>query len=272
MSNIELYQPLLELEVAIAECKEELAYFPNAKRKSELETNIFNMEEKIHEKSSALVDKTVDTWGNSSQSLSSFLGDELNSLKEVADKSWHLAIDGVRERLTKLADIETKKSPAFRKFEKIVPLISIIAIVIVIFSLKWYWLVKVNQPIETTKGVVQRAGTLEKLLDYDDSMDTHVRRGGWLKGILFWPIEPTENEVKHASEFLWTTVDVYDYLLNENTLCRSQMTHNSKDDNMKDEIAISQVVIDYLKTTNPNNSENGALLIANAFISKFPCK
>ena len=271
MSNIELYQPLLELEVAIAECKDELAYFPNAKRKSELEKIVLNIEEKIHEKSSALVSKTVDTW-DSSQSLSLFLSDELNSLKEVADKSWHSAIDGVRERLIKLAHIETKKSPAFRKFEKIAPLISIIAIVIIVFSLKWYWLVEVNQPIETTKGVVQRAGTLEKLLDYDDSMDTHVRRGSWLKGILFWPIEPTENEVKHASEFLWTTVDVYDYLLNENTLCGSQMTHISKDDNMKDEIAISQVVIDYLKTTNPNNSENGALLIANAFISKFPCK
>lgn len=64
-------------------------------------------------------------------------------------------------------------------------MISIIAIVIIIFSLKWYWLVEVNQPIETTKGVVQRAGTLEKLLDYDDSMDTHVRRGVWLKGIYF---------------------------------------------------------------------------------------
>ena len=241
MSNIELYQPLLELEVAIAECKDELAYYPNAKRKGELETIILNIEEKIQEKSSALVDKTVDTW-NSSQSLSSFLSDELNSLKEVADKSWHSAIDGVRERLIKLADIETKKSPAFRKFEKIVPLISIIAILSIILSLKWYWLVEVNQPIETTIGVVQRAGTLEKLLDYDDSMDTHVRRGGWLKGILFWPIEPTEKEIKHASEFVWSTVEVYDYLLNENALCGSQMTHSSKDDNMKDEIAISQVV------------------------------
>jgi hypothetical protein len=104
MSNIELYQPLLELELAIAESKDELAYFPNAKRKSELETILLNLEEKIHEKSSALVDKTVDTW-DSSQCLSSFLSDELNSLKEVADKSWHSAIDGVRERLTKLADI-----------------------------------------------------------------------------------------------------------------------------------------------------------------------
>lgn len=271
MSNIELYQPLLELEVAIAECKDELAYFPNAKKKSELETILLNLEEKIHEKCSALVDKTVDTW-DSSQSLSSFLSDELNSLKEVADKSWHSAIDAVRERLTKLADIETKKSPAFRKFEKIVPLISVIAIVSIVFALKWYWLVEVNQPFETTKGVVQRAGTLEKLLDYDDSMDTRVRRGGWLKGIIFWPIEPTEKEIKHASEFLWTTVEVYDYLLKENTICGAQMAHDSKDDNMKDEIAISQVVIDYLKATNPNNAENGALLIANAFISKFPCK
>lgn len=271
MSNIALYQPLIELEVAIAKCKGELAYFPNAKKKSELETILLSLEEKVNEKCLALVDKTVVAW-DSSQSLSSFLSDELNSLKEVADKSWHLAIEGVRERLIKLADIETKKSPAFRKFEKIAPLISFVAIVIIILSLKWYWLVEVNQPIETTKGVVQRAGTLEKLLDYDDSMDTHVRRGGWLKGILFWPVEPTEKEVKHASEFLWTTVEVYDYLLKERTICGAQMAHDSKGNNMKDEIAVSQVVIDYLKATNPNNADSGALLIANAFISKFPCK
>lgn len=117
MSNLELYQPLLELEVAIFECKEELAYFLNAKRTSELEAIILNTEEKIHEKCLALVDKTVDAW-DSSQSLSSFLSDELNSLKEVADKSWHSAIEGVRERLTRLADIETKKVQLLESLKK----------------------------------------------------------------------------------------------------------------------------------------------------------
>lgn len=271
MSNIALYQPLLELSIAITECKAELAGKPNSQRESELKKAFQNMEEKIHEDSQQLVNKTIDTW-SSEQSLSSFLAGELNSLKEVADKSWHPAIDDVKERLTNLADIETKKSPTLRKIEKHAWWLSIILIAIIMFSLKWYWLIEVNQPIETTKGLAQRAKALEKVLDYDDSMDTFVRRGGWLKGIIFWPTEPTEKEIKYASEFLWATVDVYDYLKTENTLCGSQVTHDSKDDNLKDEIVISQLVIDYLKTANPNNSKNGALLIANAFVSKFQCK
>lgn len=271
MSNIELYQPLLELSIAITQCKEELIQKPNSKRESELKKAIQNMEEKINEKSVELVDKTVDTW-DSNQSLSSYLNTELNSLKEAADESWHSAIDDVKQRLVNLAETESKKSPRRRKLERNAWWIGIVLVAIIMCSLKWYWLVEVNQPIETTQGVVQRAKSLEKLLDYDDSMDTHVRRGGWLKGILFWPAEPTEKEINYASEFLWSTVDVYDYLLKENTLCGSQISHNSKDDNMKDEIAISQVVINYLKTTNPTSSENGARLIANAFISKFPCK
>lgn len=84
-------------------------------------------------------------------------------------------------------------------------------------------------------------------------MNTHVRRGGWIKSIIFWPVEPTKKEINYASEFLWSTVDVYEYLLKENTLCGALLLYNSKDDDMKDEIALSQVVLDYLKTTNLNS-------------------
>ena len=104
-------------------------------------------------------------------------------------------------------------------------------------------------------------------------MDTRVRRGGWLKGILFWPVEPTEEEIEYASEFLWATVNVYDYLNNENALCNANLYHNSDDDNYKDEIAIAQIVIDYINNTkNVSSEEDGLLLIAEAYTNKFPCQ
>jgi len=272
MSNIELFQPLLELSAAISECNEELQSKPGWKRKSELKKAVQNMEQKLTEQSTELINKTVDTW-DSDQSLGAFLAEELNAVKETADESWHVAIEDVKKRLSKLADKESKKSPTRRKIEKNGWWITILVIGITMVSLKWYWLIDVNEPIDTPSGVAQRAATLEKLLDYDDSMDTRVRRGGWLKGILFWPAEPTEEEIKHASEFLWTTVDVYDYLKNENALCNANLFHNAKDENYKDEIAIAQIAIDYINNKqNISTAESGPLLLAGAYTSKFPCQ
>jgi hypothetical protein len=271
MSNIELFQPLLELSTAISECNEELQCRPGWKRKSELKKAVQNMEQKLTEQSAELIDKTVDTW-NSDQSLSEFLVEELNALKEAADESWHVAIEDVKERLSKLAKKESNKSQIRRKIEKNGWWIAILVIGITMVSLKWYWLIDVNEPIDTPSGVAQRAATLEKLLDFDDSMDTRVRRGGWLKGILFWPAEPTEEEIKYASEFLWTTVDVYDYLQEEKALCNANLFHNAKDENYKDEISIAQIAIDYINNTkNVSIAGSGSLLLVGAYTNKFPC-
>ena len=151
--------------------------------------------------------------------------------------------------------------------------IAIVAFAITMLSLKWYWLIDVNAPMESTAGIAQRAATLEKLLDYDDSMDTRVRKGGWLKGIIFWPAEPTEEEIKHASEFLWTSVEVYDYLQKKSALCNASLFHNPNDEDYKDEIAIAQIAISHINNKqNVSGAESGPLLLANAYTTKFPCR
>tara|TARA_B110000238_G_C16048142_1_gene404846 strand:+ start:280 stop:1098 length:819 start_codon:yes stop_codon:yes gene_type:complete len=272
MSNIELYQPLLELSAAISESNQELQDKPGWKRKSELKKAIQNMEEKLTEETNELINRTVDSW-DSDQPLSEFLVAELDAIREAADDSWHVAIDDVKARLSKLANKEGRKSPLRRKIEKNGWWITILVIGVIMVSLKWYWFVDVNKPMDEPAGVIQRAAALEKLLDYDDSMDTKVRRGGWLKGILFWPAEPTEEESKYASEFLWTSVDVYDYLKKQNALCSANLSHNSNDENYKDEIAIAQVAIDYINNTpNASGAESGPLLLAGAYTTKFPCQ
>jgi hypothetical protein len=138
--------------------------------------------------------------------------------------------------------------------------------------LKWYWLVEVTQPIETVGGGVrQRTAALEKVLDYDDSMDTKVRRGGWLKGILFWPAKPTDEEIGYAGEILWWTVDIYDYIKKGGLICNANLTYNRDDDNIQDEIQIVKVLIDFISVS-PSTADDGAELVVEAFVSKFPCK
>ena len=272
MENIKLYQPLLELSVAINECNQELQEKPGWRRKSELKKTVQNIEQQLTEQSTELINKTVDSW-DSEQSLSSFLAEELDAVKDAADESWHVAIEDVKNRLNKLADKEGKKSPTRRKIEKNGWWIAIVAIGITMVSLKWYWLVDVNEPIESTTGLVQRAAALEKLLDYDDSLDTRVRRGGWAKGILYWPAEPTEEEIEYASEFLWESVNLYDYLRRENAICNANLIFNANDENYKDEIAIAQIAIGYVnKINNVKAAESGPLLLAGAYTSEFPCQ
>lgn len=271
MLNLELCKPLFELSLAIEQSKKELASNPSSERASELEKSIQDLGGKIYEKSTALINKTVDQW-SSKEPLSSFLSVELEALKTSADASWHSAIDDVKKRLINLADIEAKKSPIRRKIEKNAVGILIVLVVAIVLSLKWHWLIEVDEPIEASTGVVQRAKVLEKVLEYDHSMGVFVRRGGWLKGIIYWPIEPTDDEIKHASEFLWSVVGVYDYMQKESLLCGSQLHHDSSDKDIKDEVVIAQVVIDDLKTADPKSEKNGALLVANSFMKKFPCK
>ncbi|MDZ7735173.1 MAG: hypothetical protein U5P41_02760 [Gammaproteobacteria bacterium] len=94
-----------------------------------------------------------------------------------------------------------------------------------------------------------------------------------MKGILFWPAEPTEEEIEYASEFLWTAVDVYDYLSEEGALCNANLAHNANDENYEDEIAIAQIAIDYInRSQNVSSAESGPLLIAGAYANKFPCQ
>jgi hypothetical protein len=69
------------------------------------------------------------------------------------------------------------------------------------FAFRFLSATPIESPADTQKGIQERAAAIEKVLRYDDWMDTRARRGGWLKGILLWPIKPSEQELKGASEF-----------------------------------------------------------------------
>src|SRR3546814_2242053 len=91
---------------------------------------------------------------------------------------------------------EAKKSPAYRKAMKMMPWVIAAVCVVAYFGLRLFSAVDVSAPIASREGVVQRAAAMEKYVRYDDFMHTEVRKGGWLKGIMFWPIEPSDAEMK----------------------------------------------------------------------------
>lgn len=75
------------------------------------------------------------------------------------------------------------------------------AVAVTYFAVRFLSATPIESSLDTEKGIQQRAAAIEKVLWYDDLMDTRARRGGWIKGILFWPIKPTEQELSGAAEF-----------------------------------------------------------------------
>src|SRR3546814_16807963 len=84
---------------------------------------------------------------------------------------------------------------------KMMPWVIVAVCVVAYFGLRLFSAVDVSAPIASREGVVQRAAAMEKYVRYDDFMHTEVRKGGWRKGIMFWPIESSDTESETAWEF-----------------------------------------------------------------------
>ncbi len=126
---------------------------------------------------------------------------KIAAMRANSDPSWHDAIDYLSENLLPHLKKEASRDPQLRKAIKAIPWVLGGITVIAYFGIRLFSATPIDHVVETREGIQERAAAIEKLLRYDDWMDTHVRRGGWVKGILLWPIEPTEAEISGAAEF-----------------------------------------------------------------------
>lgn len=122
-------------------------------------------------------------------------------MRTSSDPSWNEAISYVSENLLPRIKKEASRDPLLRKMIKAIPLVLGAIVVTAYFAIRFFSTIQIENPVETREGIQERAVAIEKLLRYDNWADTRVRRGGWLKGILLWPIEPSEAEIEGAAEF-----------------------------------------------------------------------
>ena len=115
---------------------------------------------------------------------------QLTNLREEADPSWHPAFDYMQENLIPYLTKEAGRSPRMRKARKAAPFAAAAHVAVIYFGIAKFSGTPDTAAIDTREGIEQRAAATEKVIRYDDWMDTRVRKGGWLKGILLWPIEP----------------------------------------------------------------------------------
>lgn len=126
---------------------------------------------------------------------------DIEQLKATCDPSWIPAVDYTANSLLPYLKKEADRDPRLRKAIKVAPWVLAGIVAIAYFSIRFWSAAPIIHSVETKEGIQERAAAIVKLLRYDDWMQTHVRKGGWLKGIMFWPIEPNEKEVEGAGEF-----------------------------------------------------------------------
>lgn len=172
------------------------------------------LEEALRSKSGTLVDGLLSSEDAHLTAEADFL-DHIAEVRAQADPSWHPAIDKVEAAVLPKLTKEAAKSPRMRKTIKALPWIAAILVAIGYFGTRIVLSNDISEPLESQQGIQQRAAAVEKVLRYDDWMGTRVRRGGWLKGVILWPIEPTDDEIDGAAEFLGLSFEVADFATSE---------------------------------------------------------
>jgi hypothetical protein len=132
---------------------------------------------------------------------------DIDEIAELSDAAMHTTFDKVRYDIVNR--IEEEAGPTKGQQATLTRLVGIGGVVLTVvlvagyFGLRQYNAVTVTDPIETRAGIEQRAAALAKVIRYGDwgGGSDSGRRGGFIKGILIWPFEPTPGETEAAREF-----------------------------------------------------------------------
>lgn len=151
--------------------------------------------------------------------------DAVTRINELFDRietewgeGWSATIDYTRERLVRRIESESRKKPWVRKAVWWTPAAAAAVVAIAYFGAAYLWTAKIDQPLETRAGLVQRAQAFEKTLFYDQRMSDVLRRR-WFAEILLWPTQPSTEEAAAANEFAGLILGGREALLQQQVRC-----------------------------------------------------
>jgi hypothetical protein len=199
------------------------------------------------------------------------VANDLDNIGASADASWQPAVQYTKNNLIPFLTKEARKSPLTRDIIKWSPVALAMVVAIAYFGIRFTSGVDVSATLESKLGLQQRAAAAEKVIQYDDWMGTRVRRGGWIKGILFWPIEPSDVEVKAAGEFVSVALEGYDLLTQRSEICGTLM--GGAGDQLSDgQIKFVDEIAQKIQEANLSWQEPPVMTVLQPIKEKFPCK
>ena len=180
------------------------------------------------------------------------------------------AIDRTAEKLADIAAKQQLKGSFRRKVEHYWWAIVIVSIAAVYFGLRLYSAVPTYDQIETRDELIAGYTALQKVDRYDDWAGTRARKGGWLKGIILWPIEPTEDEIEFAGDMLWLSIGVHDYLLEEGLICNNTLSGPLENEDIDTKLENARLIGDFANTSAQQG--NAIELTAAALDQNYSCE
>ena len=195
---------------------------------------------------------------------------ELDELQAGADASWHPAIQYTRANLLPFLTKESGRSPVVRDIIKWTPWALGVMAAVAYFGIRLTCGVNVTAPADSKLGLQQRAAAAEKVIRYDDWMGTHVRRGGWLKGIMFWPIEPNDAEIKAGNEFVGLALDGYEILAERREICGT-LAEGYENKLSKEQINFADDMADKMQRDDIKWQTPPIITILQPIKAKYPC-
>jgi hypothetical protein len=208
--------------------------------------------------------------GEPSEFVKQSVVEELAAMEEMQPQ-WGGTYAYVREELCNRLDQESGKSPLLRKIVRWTPAALGVVAVVVYFGIRFTSGVDISAPIDTKLGLQQRAAAAEKVIRYDDLMGARVRRGGFFKDILFWPIEPSENEIKAAGEFVSVSLEGYELLAQQQQICGT-LYNGSNGELSQEQIEFVGEMADEIQKPSVKWEVPPVMTMLTPIKAKYPCK
>jgi hypothetical protein len=267
MSNVKLAE-LIQIAGDLVRLKDLMDTEENPREWKKAKEAIPAVEERFKKERTAYVDLVLKDRGDEDPVDATIR--ELEDFRTKAHPSWQPATDYTADHLIPYLQKESRKSPAQRKALKLMPWIFAAICVIAYFGVRVFSAVDVSAPLASRQGIEQRAAAMEKFVRYDDFMHTEVRKGGWLKGIMFWPIEPTDAEMAAASEFAGLTLGAFEILRSNDQVC-GDLAVGQSDTLSKDELEFVDQVAEFVDSDRMKWTDEPELDISTPLRALHPC-
>lgn len=207
--------------------------------------------------------------GDTAEGALASVAAEIEELKALQPE-WSDTLDFVHEEIVARTHKEAGKSPLLRAVTRWTPIALGVVALAVYFGIRFTSGVEITQPIETRQGIEQRAQATAKVLRYDDWMSTSTRRGGFWKGLLLWPIEPTEAEIQSAGEFVGLVAEGHQALAEAGGVCGGPVPGN-KEEISEERLALIGAVADYVLSEGVQWEQPPAMTILTPIGAAYPC-
>lgn len=214
---------------------------------------------------------TVLVKGDDWSVISDVVENALDNIGASADASWQPAVQYTKDNLIPFLTKEARKSPLTRDIIKWSPVALVVVVAIAYFGIRLTSGVDVSATLESKLGLQQRAAAAEKVIQYHDLMGTRVRRGSWIKGILFWPIEPSDVEVKAADEFAFVALGGFGVLAQQNEICGILIV-GSGEQLSDEQIKFVDEIAEKIQEADLIWQEPPLMTVLQPIKEKFPCK